>query len=38
MSLKGLPVKTIVRGHLVAEDFEVVGKLGHGKFIERSVA
>jgi len=38
MSLKGWPVKTIVRGHLVAEDFEVVGKLGHGKFIERSVA
>ncbi|GBL40987.1 L-hydantoinase [Nitrosarchaeum sp.] len=38
MSLKGWPVKTIVRGHLVAEDFEVVGKLGHGKFVERSVA
>jgi dihydropyrimidinase len=35
MSLKGWPVKTIVRGHLVAEDFVVVGKLGHGKLIER---
>lgn len=37
MNLKGWPVKTIVRGHLVAEDFEVVGKLGHGKFVERPV-
>jgi len=38
MLLKGWPVKTIVRGNLVAEDFEVVGKLGYGKFIERSIA
>ena len=38
MLLKGWPVKTIVRGHLVAEDFEVVGKLGHGKFVERAIA
>ncbi len=38
MLLKGWPVKTIVRGHLVSEDFEVVGKLGHGKFVERSIA
>ncbi len=37
MKLKGWPVKTIVRGELVSEDFEVVGKLGHGKFVERSV-
>ena len=37
MNLKGWPVKTIVRGHLVAENFEVVGKLGHGKFVERPV-
>jgi len=36
MSLKGWPVKTIVRGHLVSEDFQVVGKLGHGKFVKRS--
>ena len=34
-SLKGWPVKTIVRGELVAEDFEVIGKLGHGKLVER---
>ena len=27
-NLKGWPVKTIVRGELVADDFEVVGKLG----------
>ena len=37
MNLKGWPVKTIVRGHLVSENFEVVGKLGHGKFVRRSV-
>lgn len=37
MNLKGWPVKTIVRGHLVAENFEVVGKLGHGKLVERLV-
>ena len=35
MKLKGWPVKTIVRGEIVAEDFEVVGKLGHGKLVER---
>ena len=34
-SLKGWPVKTIVRGKLVSEDFHVVGDLGHGKLIER---
>jgi dihydropyrimidinase len=37
MKLKGWPVKTIVRGQLVAENFEVIGKLGHGKFVERTV-
>ena len=36
-NLKGWPVKTIVRGELVAENFEVVGKLGHGKFVSRTV-
>lgn len=36
-NLKGWPVKTIVRGKLVAEDFEVVGKLGHGKLVTRSI-
>ena len=34
-NLKGWPVKTIVRGQLVAENFEVVGRLGHGKLVER---
>ncbi|MDH3501957.1 MAG: amidohydrolase family protein [Nitrosopumilus sp.] len=36
-NLKGWPVKTIVRGELVAENFEVVGKIGHGKLVSRSV-
>ena len=36
-NLKGWPVKTIVRGKLVAEDFEVVGKLGHGKLVTRNI-
>ncbi|QUC64331.1 dihydroorotase family protein [Nitrosopumilus sp. K4] len=35
--LKGWPVKTIVRGQLVAEDFQVVGKLGHGKLVPRTI-
>ncbi len=37
MKLKGWPVKTIVRGQVVAENFEVIGKLGHGKLVERTV-
>jgi dihydropyrimidinase len=36
-NLKGWPVKTIVRGEIVAEDFEVVGKIGHGKLVSRPV-
>ena len=36
-TLKGWPVKTIVRGELIAEDFEVVGKLGHGKLVPRTI-
>ncbi|RMW37505.1 MAG: dihydroorotase [Nitrosopumilus sp.] len=36
-NLKGWPVKTIVRGELIAEDFEVIGKLGHGKLIPRAI-
>jgi len=36
-NLKGWPVKTIVRGELVAEDFEVIGKLGHGKLVDRKI-
>jgi len=34
-NLKGWPVKTIVRGELVADDFEVIGKPGYGKLVER---
>lgn len=37
MNLKGWPVKTMVRGQIVAEDFEVMGKLGYGKLVERPV-
>jgi len=36
-NLKGWPVKTIVRGELVAEDFEVIGKPGFGKLVDRNV-
>ncbi len=36
-NLKGWPVKTIVRGELVAEDFEIIGKLGHGKLVPRKI-
>ena len=34
-NLKGWPVKTMVRGELVAEDFEVIGRLGHGRLVKR---
>ncbi len=37
-SLKGWPVKTLVRGTVVAEDFKVTGKPGYGKFIQRPVS
>ncbi len=37
MKLKGWPVKTIVRGEIVSDDFEVIGKLGHGKLVERHI-
>ena len=30
-NLKGWPVKTIVRGNLVAEDFDIMGNPGCGK-------
>lgn len=33
--LRGWPVKTIVRGQVVAEDFEVVGKRGYGEFVRQ---
>lgn len=35
--LKGWPLKTIVRGEIIAENFEVIGKSGFGKMVERSV-
>ena len=36
-NLKGWPVKTMVRGSIVAEDFEVIGKTGYGQFVKRKV-
>ncbi|KAF6243946.1 dihydroorotase [Nitrosopumilus sp. b1] len=36
-NLKGWPVKTIVRGEIIAEDFQVVGKPGYGKLVQRSI-
>lgn len=36
MNLRGWPVRTIVRGVVVAEDFEVVAKPGHGKFVPQN--
>ena len=35
-NLKGWPIKTIVRGNIIAEDFKVVAKPGYGKFVPRS--
>tara|TARA_B000000475_G_scaffold125217_1_gene101193 strand:+ start:597 stop:821 length:225 start_codon:yes stop_codon:yes gene_type:complete len=37
-NLKGWPVKTIVRGTVVAEDFEVIGKPGYGNFVPRKLS
>ncbi len=37
MKLKGWPVKTLVRGKLVAENFTVVGKCGFGELVKRPV-
>jgi allantoinase len=36
MKLKGLPVLTMVRGEVVAEDGVVVGRNGFGRFVPRS--
>ena len=33
--LKGWPVKTLVRGEIISEDFEVIGKKGYGKLVPR---
>jgi len=37
MTLKGWPVTTIVRGEVVMEDGEVIGKPGYGKFVTRNI-
>jgi len=34
--LKGWPITTLVRGKPVTEDMQLVGKLGHGKLVNRS--
>lgn len=34
-ALKGWPVKTLVRGSIVSEDFKVIQKPGYGKFVSR---
>jgi dihydropyrimidinase len=36
-NLKGWPVKTMVRGRIVAEDFKMIEKPGYGKFVSRLV-
>ena len=36
--LKGWPVKTIVRGSVVAEDFKIIGKPGYGRYISRTLS
>jgi len=33
--LKGWPITTMVRGKLVTEDMQIVGRLGHGKLVPR---
>jgi dihydropyrimidinase len=36
--LKGWPVKTIVRGTVVTDNFEVIGKPGYGKMVVRNLS
>jgi len=36
-NLKGWPIKTVVRGELVADNFEVIGKPGFGKLVQRNI-
>jgi len=35
--LKGWPVKTFVRGQMVSDEMQVLGKPGYGKMIKRPV-
>ena len=37
-NLKGWPIKTIVRGTVVAENFEVIGKPGYGDIVPRELS
>jgi dihydropyrimidinase len=37
-TLTGWPMKTILRGELIADDMEIVGKVGYGKLVKRPVA
>ncbi len=37
-NLKGWPIKTIVRGTVVAEDFEVISKPGYGTLVSRTLS
>tara|TARA_B110000014_G_C19848101_1_gene439563 strand:- start:213 stop:719 length:507 start_codon:yes stop_codon:yes gene_type:complete len=37
-NLKGWPTKTVVRGTIVAEDFEVIGKPGFGNLVPRELS
>ena len=38
LTLRGWPVKTLVRGSIVSEDFKIVQKPGYGKFVSRPVS
>jgi dihydropyrimidinase len=35
--LKGWPITTLVRGSLVTENMQVIGKPGHGKLVKRTI-
>jgi len=37
-NLRGWPVKTIVRGNIIAEDFQVIEKPGYGKLVKRQIS
>ncbi len=37
-NLKGWPITTMVRGKLVTENMQVVGKLGHGQMVQRNLS
>ncbi|MCY3976432.1 MAG: dihydroorotase family protein [Thaumarchaeota archaeon] len=37
MKLKGWPIKTLLRGKIIADNFKVVGTSGYGKIIKRCI-